>query len=72
MTGAESKRSAMQQQAEHGEDLVPDESQGPYFPYNRRERYPKRLKVDFRRLPVRIAERETEMSSSYFFVIDVL
>ncbi|CAM9446213.1 unnamed protein product [Pylaiella littoralis] len=30
---------------------VVDESAGPYFPFNRRETYPRRLKVDFRRLP---------------------
>ena len=35
------------------QENVVDESEGPYFPFNRREPYPKRLKVDFRRLPVR-------------------
>ncbi|CAM9875416.1 unnamed protein product [Scytosiphon promiscuus] len=34
------------------EEHVVDESRGPYFPFNRRETYPKRLKVDFRRLPI--------------------
>lgn len=34
------------------QEHVVDESRGPYFPFNRRETYPKRLKVDFRRLPV--------------------
>ncbi|CBJ26523.1 conserved unknown protein [Ectocarpus siliculosus] len=33
------------------QEQVVDESRGPYFPFNRRETYPKRLKVDFRRLP---------------------
>lgn len=42
------------------EEHVVDESRGPYFPFNRRETYPKRLKVDFRRLPVReVASGET-------------
>lgn len=36
------------------QEHVVDESRGPYFPFNRRETYPKRLKVDFRRLPVRV------------------
>lgn len=34
------------------DEHVADESGGPYFPFNRRETYPPRLKVDFRRLPV--------------------
>lgn len=46
----------MQEQSDRGKDEhvdhVKDESKGPYFPYDRREPYPKRLKVDFRRLPV--------------------
>ena len=32
-----------------------DESSGPYFPFDRRETYPRRIKVDFRRLPVRFS-----------------
>lgn len=40
-------------QPDNGSEHVEDESRGPYFPFNRRETYPPRLKVDFRRLPVR-------------------
>lgn len=36
---------------------VEGESRGPYFPYDRREPYPKRLKVDFRRLTVSASVR---------------
>ncbi|CAM9823210.1 unnamed protein product, partial [Ectocarpus sp. 8 AP-2014] len=46
---------ATKQQQQHSsksmQEHVVDESRGPYFPFNRRETYPKRLKVDFRRLP---------------------
>lgn len=45
----------MQEQVDRGEGehVVEDESRGPYFPYDRREPYPKRLKVNFRNLAVR-------------------
>ena len=36
------------------DEHVADESRGPYFPFNRRETYPPRLKVDFRRLPASV------------------
>lgn len=47
------------------EDVV-DESEGPYFPFDRREPYPKRLRVDFRRLPVRFWIG-VPLRVSYFF-----
>lgn len=48
----------MQGEASNGaagaDEHVSDESRGPYFPFNRREKYPPRLKVDFRRLPASV------------------
>lgn len=34
------------------QDQVVNEFKGPYFPFNRREHYPRQLKVDFRKLTV--------------------
>lgn len=56
----------MQEQLDRGEDgnRVEDESRGPYFPYDRREPYPKRLKVNFRNLAVRAADIVQQKCSS--------
>lgn len=39
------------------QEHVVDESKGPYFPMDRREQYPKRMRVNFRRLAVCLVSR---------------
>lgn len=57
------------------DEEIQDESSGPYYPFDRKERYPKRLKVDFRRLPVRVPSfvglNET-YTRSFFLVLHIV
>lgn len=52
------------------QEEIEDECSGPYFPFDRNERYPKRLKVDFRKLAVRVRACRVEQNlyQRFFFL----